>query len=123
GIAVLALLSALDIFWVALVAAGGVGQDDAPPAAALAVFAVLGVVGLAAAWRARTGNRAAARVLVGSRVVSVVFVDLTPLLFDAPAWVKAVTAAAIFLTALGIWWTAPLLGRTGAARASARAAS
>jgi hypothetical protein len=61
--------------------------------------------------------------MVGSRVVSVLLVDLTSLLLGAPVGIKIVTAIAILLTGLGIWWTAPLLRKTRGAAAAARAAS
>lgn len=119
GITVLALLGLLDIGWVIVAWTGAVDASDAPPAGALALFAVIGALTLAMVQPARRGSRSAAWIMIGSRLVSVCFVDLTAILLDAPAWVVAVTSVAIVLTALGIWCTAPLVTRRGATQRAA----
>jgi hypothetical protein len=123
GLAVLALLAVVDFFWVVVSWSGVVGPADAPPPGALALFAVVGAVTLAAARPAQRGHRAAVWAVVASRVVSVLLVDVTALLLGAPVWVKAVTSVAIVLTALGIWWISPLLSRHATAGTAARATS
>jgi hypothetical protein len=123
GVAVLALLAIVDISWLIQAWFGVLGSSDAPPTFALILFAVVGVVTLATVQPAQRGHRTAAWVMIGSRVVSVLLIDLPAYALGAPAWVLAISSVAIILTALGIWWTAPLLRRTGAARAATRAAS
>jgi hypothetical protein len=124
GVAVLALLAVVDMSWVVLAWFGALGSSDAPPAGALVFFALVGAVTLATARPARRGHRTAAWVMVGSRVLSVVLIDLPAFVLDAPVGIIAVASVAILLAALGIWWTAPLLSRGGAgSRAASRAAS
>jgi hypothetical protein len=120
GIAVFALLALLDIAWVIQAWLGLVDSSDAPPAAALALFALVGAVTLAAVQPALRGHRTAAWIMAGSRVVSLLLVDLPAVLLDAPGWIKAVASVAILLTVLGLWWTAPLLARADAARDTSR---
>ena len=114
GIAVFALLALVDISWVIQAWLGLVDSSDAPPAGALALFVLVGAVTLGTVQPARRGHRTAAWIMAGSRVVSVLLIDLPAILLDAPGWVIAITSAAILLTALGLWWTAPLLGRADA---------
>jgi hypothetical protein len=114
GVAVLALLGVVDISWVLLAWAGVLGSSDAPPAGALVFFALVGAVTLATVQPARRGSRSAARIMIGSRLVSVVLIDVPTYVLDAPAWVLAVATVAILLAALGIWWTVPLVSRRGA---------
>jgi hypothetical protein len=121
GVAVFALLALLDISWPIQMLLGVLGSDDAPPTGALIFFALVGAVTLATVRPAQRGNRTAAWIMVGSRVVSVLLIDLPAFVLGAPAWVIAVATVAIGLAALGIWWTAPLLRRTGAGIAAARA--
>jgi hypothetical protein len=123
GVAVFALLAVVDLSWVVQSWLGVVSSPDAPPMGALLLFVLIGAVTLATARPALRGHRGAALVMVASRVVSVLFVDLTALLLGAPIWVKVIVSVAILLTALGIWWTVPLLSRTGATAAASRAAS
>jgi len=120
GIAVFALLALVDISWVIQAWLGLVDSPDAPPAAALALFALVGAVTLATVQPARQGHRTAAWIMAGSRVVSVLLVDLPAIFLDAPGWVVAIASVAILLTVLGLWWTAPLLGRPDAAREATR---
>jgi hypothetical protein len=114
GIAVFALLALLDISWMIQAWTGLVDSSDAPPGAVLVLFALVGVVTLATLQPARQGNRTAAWIMAGSRVVSVFLADLPAVFLDAPGWVIAVASVAILLTVLGLWWTAPLLGRAKA---------
>jgi hypothetical protein len=123
GVAVLALLAVLDISYLALAWFGALGSADAPPTGVLILFAAVGVVTLATVQPAQRGNRTAAWIMVGSRVVSVLLIDLPAYALGAPAWVDVIVSVAILLTALGIWWTAPLLSRTGAASVAPRVAS
>jgi hypothetical protein len=123
GVAVLALLAVVDISWLVQAWFGVLGSSDAPPTAVLILFALVGAVTLATVQPAQRGNRTAAWIMVGSRVVSVLLIDLPAYALSAPVWVDVIASIAILLTALGIWWTAPLLSRTGAARAATRAAS
>jgi hypothetical protein len=118
GVAVLALLAVVDISWVFQSWLGLIDSADAPPTAALVLFLVVGAVTLATAQPALRGHRTAAWIMVGSRVVSVLLVDLPGYALGAPVWVKVIASVAIVLTVLGIWWTTPLLRRTGAARVS-----
>jgi len=122
GVAVFALLAVVDISWLVQAWFGALGSADAPPTGALILFAVVGLVTLATVRPALRGNRTAAWVMVASRVVSALLIDLPAFVLGAPMWVDVVAAAAILLTALGLWWTSPLLSRTGAARAATRAA-
>jgi len=121
GLAIFALLALLDISWAIQRWLGLIDSADAPPAAVLAVFALLGAVTLGAIQPARRGNRTAAWIMAGSRVVSLLLADLPAIFLDAPDWVIAIASVAVVLTVLGLWWTAPLLGRTGAARETTRA--
>lgn len=121
GVAVFALLALVDISWVIQVWLGLLDSSDAPPAAALAVFALVGAVTLATIQPALRGNRTAAWIMAGSRVVSLLLIDLPAIFLGAPGWVVAIASVAIILTVLGLWWTAPLLGRTDAARDTTRA--
>ena len=118
GLALFVLLAVLDISWLFQVWAGVVDSADAPPTVALVLFALVGAVTLATAQPARRGNRAAAWTMSGSRVVSILLADLPAIFLDAPAWIVAVASVAIALSLLGLWWTAPLLGRAPAARAA-----
>jgi len=111
GIAVLALLGVLDISYVVM-AWSGVFGSDVPP---VLFFSSVGAVTVAAVLPTLRGHRAAAWVLVVSRVVSALLIDLPAFFLDAPAWAVAVVSVAIVLAVLGIWWTAPLLGRRAAA--------
>ena len=115
GVAVFTLLAVLDISWMIQVWLGVIDSSDAPPAAALAAFAVVGVVTLATVLPALRGHRTAAWVMAGSRVVSPLLADLPAVFLDAPAAIRAVATVAILLTVLGLWLTLPLLGRAGAA--------
>jgi len=120
GVAVFALLAAVDISWVILAWLGLPGSSDAPPTAALVFFALVGAVTLGTVLPARRGNRIAAWIMAASRVVSLLLIDLPAYFLDAPGWVLASVSVAILLTVLGLWWTAPLLGRADAARAATR---
>ena len=122
GVAVLALLAVVDISWLVQAWFGVLGSADAPPSGVLALFALVGVVTLATVRPALRGNRTAAWIMVGSRVVSVLLVDLPAFALGAPVWVDVIATLAILLTVLGIWWVSPLLSRAGAARAATRAA-
>ena len=122
GVAVLALLAVIDISWLVQAWFGVLGSSDAPPTGALILFALVGVVTLVTVRPALQGNRTAAWIMIASRVVSVLLIDLPALVLGAPVWVDVVVSVAILLTALGVWWTAPLLSRAGAARAATRAA-
>ncbi len=122
GVAVLALLAVVDISWLVQAWFGVLDSPDAPPTAALIVFALLGVVTLVTVRPALRGNRTAAWIMVGSRVVSVLLVDLPAFALGAPVWVDVIASAAILLTALGVWWASSLLSQAGAARAATRAA-
>ena len=123
GVAVLALLALVDISWAVQAWFGLLGSSDAPPTAALVLFAFVGAVTLGSVRPAQRGHRTAAWIMVGSRVVSVLLIDLPVYVLGAPAWVVAITSVAILLTVLGIWWTAPLLSRTFAASVATRTAS
>jgi hypothetical protein len=114
GVTIFALLALVDISWVIQVWLGLVDSSDAPPAGALALFVLVGVITLATVQPARRGHWTAAWIMVGSRVVSLLLVDLPAVLLGAPGWVIAIVSVAIFLTVLGLWWTAPLLGRATA---------
>ena len=122
GVAVLALLAVVDISWLVKAWFGVLGSPDAPPTIALILFALVGVVTLVTVRPALRGNRTAAWITVGSRVGSVLLVDLPAFALGAPVWVDVIAAVAILLTALGIWWASPLLSRAGATRAANRAA-
>lgn len=115
GVAVLALLAVLDIAWGILAATGVLDSADAPPPAALIIFAALGAVTLVAARPALRGSRPAAWTVIGTRAVSALFADAPALVLDAPATIRVVVSVAIALAALGIWWTLPLVGRRVAA--------
>jgi hypothetical protein len=123
GVIVLTMVAVLDLSWVVQAWLGVVSSSDAPPVGALLVFALLGAVTMVTARPARRGHRNAALVMVASRVVSVLFVDLSALVLGAPIWVDGIVSVAILLTVLGIWWTAPLLSRAGATAAAGEAAS
>jgi hypothetical protein len=120
GVAVFALLALVDISWVIQAWLGLVDASDAPPAAALALFALVGAVTLGTVQPARRGHRTAAWIMAGSRVVSALLVDLPAVLLGAPGWIIAIASLAILLTGLGLWWTAPLLGHADAARDTTR---
>jgi hypothetical protein len=119
GSVILALLGVLDISWMVMAWAGLFGSDVPP----VLFFAAVGAITLAAVLPAHRGNRAAAWVVVASRVVSALLIDLPAFFLGAPAWTLGIVAAAIVLAALGIWWTAPLLGRGTPDRARTRALS
>ncbi len=112
GVAVLALLALVDISWLVEYWLGVLHHADAPPTPVLVSFALLGLVTLGTVQPALRGNRAAARLMVGSAVVAALYADLPSLLLGAPGWAKAVALVAIVLTALGTWWTRPLLRLT-----------
>jgi hypothetical protein len=76
GVAVLALLAVVDISYLALAWFGALGSADAPPTGVLILFAAVGIVTLATVQPAQRGNRTAAWIMVGSRVVSVLLIDL-----------------------------------------------
>ena len=123
GVAVLALLAVVDMSWVVQVWSGVVDSSDAPPTGVLALFALVGAVTLVTARPALRGHRTAAWVMVGSRVASVLFIDLPAYVLGAPVLVDVIVSVVILLTVLGIWWTVPLLSRTGATAAANPAAS
>lgn len=123
GVGLLALVAIVDLSWPVLSWLDLLSSADAPPTPALLLMGLLGIVTLGVAQPARRGHRGAAWAMVGTRAVSVLFTDLTSLLLGAPAAVKVVTASAVVLTAVGIWWTTPLLGRGAPDRARARVAS
>src|SRR3569623_1394042 len=97
GVAIFALLALLDISWVIQTWLGLVDSADAPPPAVLAMFAVLGVVTLATVQPALRGNRTAAWIMAGSRVVSLLLADLPAIFLDAPGWIRAVASVAVVL--------------------------
>lgn len=119
GVAVLAVLAVVDMSWLVQSWLGVFGSD-APP---VLFFALVGAVTLVTARPALGGHRTAAWVMVASRVVSVLLIDLPAYVLGAPVWVDVIVSGAILLTVLGIWWTAPLLSRTAAGRAASRAVS
>src|SRR5829696_618045 len=84
GVAVLALLAVLDISYLALAWFGALGSADAPPTGVLILFAAVGVVTLTTVQPAQRGNRNAAWIMVGSRVVSVLLIDLPAYALGAP---------------------------------------
>ena len=120
GVAVFALLALVDISWAIQVWLGLLDASDAPPAGVLALFALVGAVTLGTVQPALRGHRTAAWIMSGSRVVSLLLIDLPAIFLDAPGWVVAIASVAILLTVLGLWWTAPLLGRPDAAREATR---
>ncbi len=123
GVAILALVALIDISWGVESWLGLIDSADHPPVPVLVLFALVGAVTLASAQPALRGNRIAAWIMVGSRLVSVPLADLPPVFLDAPGWVTAIALSAIILTALGIRLAAPLLRAAGAARTSTRTAA
>jgi hypothetical protein len=122
GVAVLALPALVDMSWVVLVWSGAVASADAPPVGVLVIFTLVGALTLAAARPALRGHRAAAWVVVGSRVVSALLFDLPAYVLGAPVLIDVIVSVVILLTVLGIWWASPLLSQAGATRAATRAA-
>lgn len=120
GVAILALVALVDLSWLIEARLGAVSSADAPPTPVLVSFALLGLITLAATRPALRGHRTAAWVVVVSRVVSVLYAVAPAFAFGAPAWVLAVGSVVIVLTAVGIWWTAPLLRGTRAVGAGTR---
>lgn len=123
GVAILALLGLVDISWGVESWLGVIDAVDRPPTPVLVLFALVGAVTLAMVRPALGGNRTAAWVMVGSRLVSVPLADLPPILLDAPGWVTAIALSAVVLTVLGIWWAAPLLRAAGGVRTTPRTAA
>jgi ABC-type dipeptide/oligopeptide/nickel transport system permease component len=123
GVAVFALLAVVDISWVIQAWSGLLGSADAPASAVLVLFALVGAVTVGTVLPAQRGYRTAAWIMAGSRVVSVLLIGLPGYVLGAPGWVLAIASVAILLTALGLWWTAPLLSRAGAASVATRSAS
>ncbi len=114
GVAILALLALVDISWLVEYWLGVIKSADAPPLPVLVSFALVGLVTLGAARPALRGHRNAAWTVVGSAAIAALWADLPALAFGAPGWAQAIAVAAIVLSALGIWWAAPLLRRTSA---------
>jgi len=123
GVVVFALLAIVDISWMIQDWSGLLDSADAPPTGVLVLFALVGAVTLATVRPAQQGHRTAAWIMVGSRVVSVLLIDLPTYALGAPAWVMAIASVAILLTALGLWWTAPLLSRDHAAGVASQTAA
>ena len=122
GVAVLALSAIVDMSWVVQVWSGVVASADAPPVGVLVVSTLVGALTLATVRPALRGHRTSAWVMVGSRVLSALLIDLPAYLLGAPVQVDVIVSVVILLTVLGIWWASPLLSQAGASRAATRAA-
>lgn len=112
GLGICAVLGGADV-----VGLGGNGQDGAPPAAVLVTGAVLGVVTLVAAWRARNQRPGWVAVVIGSRALSAVLSLPVHFADDAPAWASFAVTVGIALTILGSLLVLPALRRPTAATA------
>jgi hypothetical protein len=84
--------------------------DDGPAFVAVftAVFGILTLAGVAAAWR---GSRAGLLTAVVARVADSVVLGIPGFFFGAPWFALAIVIACIVLTIAGIWLSAPALRR------------
>ena len=97
GLGICILLAVLDV-----VGVFGSGAEDAPPLALNILSAVVGVVTLVAVKRAFQADPTALKVVLGSRLASVVLSVPVYFVDDAPTWAKAAVGAYLALTAVGI---------------------
>jgi hypothetical protein len=84
--------------------------DDAPPfvAWATAVFGILTLAGVAAAWR---GNRTGLLIAVVARVCDSLILGVPAFFLPAPWYARAIVIVTMVLGILGIWLVAPALRR------------
>jgi hypothetical protein len=84
--------------------------DDAPPVVAVltALFGVLTLAGVAAAWR---GSRAGLLTAVLARIADALVLGLPAFFLDAPWYALAIVVACLVLSVVGIWLSAPALRR------------
>jgi hypothetical protein len=97
GLVVLAVLGPLDVVGVA-----GAGLEDAPPLGVLLVGALLGVVTLVGVKMAWTAAPHGITLAVVSRIGSALLGLPVFVVNDTPAWAKALVAACILATVLGL---------------------
>jgi hypothetical protein len=91
--------------------------DDGPPpivAVLTAVFGVVTLAGVAAAWR---GSRAGLLIASVARIADFLVLGVPAFFLDAPWFVLAVVIACLALTVAGIWLSAPALRRVRATAA------
>ena len=91
--------------------------DDGPPpivAVLTAVFGVVTLAGVAAAWR---GSRAGLLIASVARIADFLVLGVPAFFLDAPWFVLAVVIACLVLTVAGIWLSAPALRRVRATAA------
>jgi hypothetical protein len=100
GLAVLAVLSVVDIATLALT------DGDRPPYAIAAVAAFLGVASLVLVVRAFREPAAPVRLLIGLRILSAVTALPAFVVSDVPVAAQAGAAAIVVLTAVGVVLTA-----------------
>jgi hypothetical protein len=84
--------------------------DDAPAfvAVATAVFGILTLAGVAAAWR---GNRAGLLTAVVARIADTLILGLPAFFLDAPWLALVIVVGCMVLSVAGIWLSAPALRR------------
>jgi uncharacterized membrane protein YkgB len=84
--------------------------DDAPTfvAAATAIFGILTLAGVAAAWR---GSRAGLLTAVAARVCDSLILGLPAFFLGAPWFALAIVIGCLVLSIAGIWLVAPDLRR------------
>jgi hypothetical protein len=78
--------------------------EEGPPVAVLIAAGILGVITLiAVVWTWRGGDRVAARIVAGTRILSAV--TSLPVFFvgDVPAGLMAVASVGIVLTLIAVW--------------------
>jgi hypothetical protein len=85
-------------------------DEDAPAfvAIATAVFGILTLAGVAAAWR---GSRAGLLTAVVARLGDTVVLGVPAFFLDAPLLALVIVVACMVLTIAGIWLSAPALRR------------
>ncbi len=93
GIGIGALLSLINLLSILMPTPEG---ETGPPIAILALGAVLGLVGLVAAFLAWRGNRGALRVLAGTVIVNTL-TALPAFFVDVPAWLKLGVGVTVLL--------------------------
>jgi hypothetical protein len=105
GIAICGLLALTDVAGLA-----GIGMDDAPPFAVIALGAAVGIATLVALRPALRQVPAALWVVIGTRAFSALS-SLPPFFIDVSTWIRVACAVAIVLAVLGVGLLLPYARR------------
>lgn len=106
GLVICAILGLGDLTNLLVLPGNFSSGSNGPPTAVLIADVVLGVITLVAVWFAwRNGNRAAARMVAGSRILSAITALPAFFVGGVAAGLVLLAATGIVLTVVGVWLT------------------